>query len=96
MRSPVLTQRRSHRWTLGAAAVFAVACSGDTSAARDGMFRWTISTTVEIDALPSRVWTVLVDLPAYRSWNPFIVAAEGRVAVGEACRCAWCSPAGIR
>jgi hypothetical protein len=25
----------------------------------------------------------LVDLPAYREWNPFIVEAEGKVAVGE-------------
>jgi hypothetical protein len=26
---------------------------------------------------------VLVDLPAYSEWNPFIVGAEGKVAVGE-------------
>jgi hypothetical protein len=29
------------------------------------------------------VWSVLVDLPAYREWNPFIVDASGRVAVGD-------------
>jgi hypothetical protein len=37
----------------------------------------------EIDAPPSQVWSVLVDLPAYREWNPFIVEAAGKVAVGE-------------
>ena len=50
---------------------------------RDGLFRWTISTAVEIDAAPARVWSVLVDLPSYREWNPFIVDASGNVAVGE-------------
>jgi hypothetical protein len=48
-----------------------------------GPFRWKIATSVEIDAPPARVWEVLVDLPAYREWNPFIVEAAGRVAVGE-------------
>jgi hypothetical protein len=58
------------------------ACSpGDTGA--QGPFRWYIATSVEIDAPPARVWEVLVDLPAYAEWNPFIVEAAGRVAVGE-------------
>ena len=47
------------------------------------MFRWSIATAVEIDAPASRVWNVLVDLPAYPEWNPFIVEAEGKVEVGE-------------
>lgn len=38
---------------------------------------------MEIDAPISRVWAVLVDLPAYGEWNPFIVEAAGRVAVRE-------------
>jgi hypothetical protein len=58
-------------------------CSGGPQEPRDGVFRWTISTAVEIDAPASRVWDVLVDLPAYPQWNPFIVEAEGKVAVGE-------------
>jgi hypothetical protein len=57
------------------------ACSGGD--AQEGLFRWSIATSVEIDAPPARVWEVLVDLPAYAEWNPFIVRAEGRVAVGE-------------
>jgi hypothetical protein len=58
-------------------------CSSGPHEPRDGAFRWTISTAVEIDAPASRVWDVLVDLPAYPEWNPFIVQAEGKVAVGE-------------
>jgi hypothetical protein len=66
----------------------AVALLGGASCSRgapgaDGLFCWRISTTVEIDAAPARVWSVLVDLPAYRDWNPFIVEASGTVAVGE-------------
>jgi hypothetical protein len=64
--------------TLAAAA--ACGAEGDDS---PGPFRWKIATSVEIDAPPARVWEVLVDLPAYREWNPFIVEAAGRVAVGE-------------
>jgi hypothetical protein len=65
-----------------------VALLGTSSCSRgddttDGIFHWTISTVVEIDAPPASVWNVLVDLPAYREWNPFIVEASGTVAVGE-------------
>jgi hypothetical protein len=60
-----------------------VSCSEETVGSREGLFRWRISTAVEIDAPPSRVWDVLVDLPAYPQWNPFIVQAEGKVAAGE-------------
>jgi hypothetical protein len=60
-------------------------CGADAGAgsAADGTFHWTISTTAEIDAPPARVWSVLVDLPAYSEWNPFIVEAGGTVAVGN-------------
>jgi hypothetical protein len=63
--------------------VSVVSCSDETVESREGLFRWRISTAVEIDAPPSRVWEVLVDLPAYPQWNPFIVQAEGNVAAGE-------------
>ena len=78
-----------HRpWCLGIlAALLASSCSAcggsDAGGSADGIFRWTIATTVEIDAHPARVWSVLVDLPAYREWNPFIVEAAGTVAAGE-------------
>jgi hypothetical protein len=70
-------------WIFGLVVLLgASSCSrGDDSP--DGIFHWTISTVVEIDAPPTRVWRVLVDLPAYREWNPFIVEASGTVAVGE-------------
>jgi hypothetical protein len=59
------------------------AAGAGAEASADGIFHWSISTVTEIDASPQRVWSVLVDLPAYREWNPFIVEARGTVMVGE-------------
>ena len=42
-----------------------------------------LHTSVDIDAPPSVVWDVLVDLDAWADWNPFIVSSSGSVAVGE-------------
>ncbi|MFE1954687.1 MULTISPECIES: SRPBCC domain-containing protein [Streptomyces] len=42
-----------------------------------------ISTEVVIDASPGDVWSVLTDFERFPEWNPFIVKAAGRVAVGE-------------
>lgn len=42
----------------------------------------TIRHVVEITAPRERVWSVLTDLERYRDWNPFIVRAAGRLAVG--------------
>ena len=42
-----------------------------------------LTTFVDIDATPERVWQVLSDLPAYAEWNPFITEAEGAFVVGE-------------
>ncbi|WP_436500769.1 SRPBCC family protein [Actinokineospora sp. HUAS TT18] len=36
-----------------------------------------VTTTVEIDAPPQRVWDVLTDFESYPTWNPFIVSAVG-------------------
>lgn len=45
--------------------------------------RHNIHTEILIEAPPSAVWEVLVDLKGYSDWNPLIPSAEGRVAVGE-------------
>ena len=42
-----------------------------------------LSTCIEIEAPPERVWAVLVDLPSYAQWNPFIVAADGVAEEGQ-------------
>jgi hypothetical protein len=38
--------------------------------------------SIDIDAPAEQVWKVLVDFPAFRSWNPFIISAEGLLEVG--------------
>jgi hypothetical protein len=43
----------------------------------------TLTTEIDIAAPRERVWQVLSDLTAYREWNPFIVQAVGRAAVGD-------------
>ena len=40
-------------------------------------------TEVEIEASPEEVWRVLVDLDAYKTWNPFIIEGVGTVDEGE-------------
>jgi hypothetical protein len=42
-----------------------------------------LKTFVDIDAPPKRVWQVLVDLPAYAEWNPFITRADGAFVEGQ-------------
>lgn len=43
----------------------------------------TILTSIEIDAAPERVWSVLTDLDAHSHWNPFIRLISGPLRVGE-------------
>jgi hypothetical protein len=43
----------------------------------------TITRTVEIDAPPHEVWTVLTDGPAHADWNPFIPHLAGRLEAGR-------------
>jgi hypothetical protein len=42
-----------------------------------------VSQSVIIDASAEKVWKVLVDFGRYGEWNPFCVAAEGTIALGE-------------
>jgi len=41
------------------------------------------SKTVEIAAPAEFVWDILVDLPGYGDWNPFTVAVESSLEVGD-------------
>lgn len=40
----------------------------------------------QIAAAPQVVWDLLVDAPAYPSWNPAVVSLGGRIAEGEKIR----------
>jgi hypothetical protein len=42
-----------------------------------------IATEIEIDAPPTRVWSVLTDFASYPEWNTFLRWVEGRIVKGE-------------
>jgi len=42
-----------------------------------------ITTTIDIDATPDRVWAQLTDFSAHATWNPFIKKLDGTARVGE-------------
>jgi hypothetical protein len=42
----------------------------------------TIERSIEIDASPATVWSVLADTAAYADWNPFMTKLAGTFAVG--------------
>lgn len=42
-----------------------------------------IITTIEINAPPRSVWSVLVDFPTHQYWNPFVRSIEGSPRDGE-------------
>ena len=42
-----------------------------------------LKTSIEIEATPGAVWSVLSDFDRYGDWNPFIRSLEGPTAVGD-------------
>jgi hypothetical protein len=42
-----------------------------------------IETRLRIDATPDEVWSVLMDFPSWRRWNPMVVGISGEPAVGS-------------
>jgi hypothetical protein len=42
-----------------------------------------LDTRIEIDAPAERVWSLLMDFPAYPRWNPFVRSIEGAPSAGE-------------
>ncbi|MDY6905408.1 MAG: SRPBCC domain-containing protein [Thermodesulfobacteriota bacterium] len=46
-----------------------------------------VYTEIDIHAPVAAVWRILVDLEAYREWNPFILESHGRAMVGERLVC---------
>ena len=42
-----------------------------------------ISTSIQINATPEKVWQVLTDFESYPEWNPFIQSLKGDVRVGN-------------
>lgn len=42
----------------------------------------TIERSIDIDATPATVWSILTDLGAYPTWNPFMTELSGELAVG--------------
>lgn len=42
-----------------------------------------LHTEIEIDAMPERVWHILIDFASYPRWNPFIRYIQGSPEVGR-------------
>ena len=45
-----------------------------------------LETYIDIDAPPQQVWEVLLDLPSWKKWNPFIPSVDGTLEVGARLR----------
>ena len=57
-----------------------------------GLMHRIIDTSIDIDASPEEVWSVIVDFKAWESWNDFIPIVEGNLQVGERIRIKVVSP----
>lgn len=53
-----------------------------------------LRTEIEIAAAPGAVWSVLLDFPSYRDWNPFIPTISGEARVGAELEVLIASPSG--
>lgn len=42
-----------------------------------------ITTRIQINSYPEDIWKILVDLDSYSLWNPFIIAAKGKICEGQ-------------
>ncbi len=42
-----------------------------------------IETRIDTNASPKELWDVLMDFPAYPSWNPMVVAISGEAGLGQ-------------
>jgi hypothetical protein len=42
-----------------------------------------IHTEIDIAATPARLWSILIDFPAYPRWNPFIRSIKGLIEKGQ-------------
>ncbi|MFC0625218.1 SRPBCC family protein [Kribbella deserti] len=68
------------RLLIGCAAAFVVLAGYTTySVARPTV----LTTSIEIEAGPERVWAVLSDRAAYGEWNPFIISSTGDLVTGS-------------
>jgi len=56
--------------------------SGDTEPRVPGPHSVVLHEEAVIKAEPSRIWQILVDLPRYSEWNPWLTRAEGRAEPG--------------
>ena len=43
----------------------------------------TVHTEIVIQASPATVWSVLMDVPGYKEWNPVLIPLEGEFEQGE-------------
>lgn len=56
----------------------------------------TMHSEIHIDAAPEVVWEHLMDLESWETWNPFVIEAAGKMAVGSTLEVTLRPPGGTR